>query len=240
MSCKNRLSTSIFLTTAFLIAASCTFAAQPGLYLGGQVGWGTVHNSGISEGDMGHMIDEALGNGAFTITSFNGTTSDSGFAWRVFGGYQIGYNWALEVGWAQFPDLPIKANATGIDNVAGLPFVVNTSSGIFKTTAFDLVGKYIYPFPCFCRMNVYGKLGVAYVNGRTTPVMAVTEDGVIEAGEDVIISDRVFPTASIGLSFDFRPDISADLSYTRIQKVGESGQLGSIDTLLLAMALHFG
>jgi len=222
------------------LIASCTFAARPGLYLGGQAGWGNVHDSGISEGDMGHMIGEALGEFNFTINSFNGTTSDSGFAWRVYGGYQIGYNWAVEAGWAQYSNLSIDATAAGIDNATGVPYTVGTSSGIFKTTAFDVVGKYMYAIPYFCPLHIFGTLGLAFVTGHTEPVMAVTEAGIVSGGEDVITATKVYPTFGIGLSYDLRNDISADLFYSRIQKVGDSDHLGSIDMVTLGMALHFG
>lgn len=235
-----RLSGLISLAIVSLISTTSIHAARPGLYLGGQLGWGNVHDVGISDGDMGIMISNAFEYGNFSLNSFSGLNSGSGFAWRAFGGYQIGYNWAIEIGWAQFNNVAVNASATGFDNVAVLPFTVGTSSGIFKTTVFDAVGKYIYVFPWFCKMNVYGKLGVAFLTGRTDPVMSVNEAGTISLGEDLIITNRFFPTASIGLSYDFRNDISADLSYTRIQKIGYSEHMGSIDEVFLGMMLHFG
>lgn len=212
-------------------------AAQPGLYLGGQMGWGNVTDSGLSSGEMSATIGNALGHGNFTLSSFHGQHSESGFAWRVFGGYQIGYNWALEIGWSEFPRLPVDAYANGFDNFAGQPYFAQTS-GTMKVSAFDFVGKYIYPFAC--HMNVYGKLGLAYVDGHFNYSVTVQEPALEATAPDDTITDRVYPTAGIGVSYDFRPDISMDLSYSRIQKVGDSEQLGSMNLVLLAMALHFG
>lgn len=231
------LSVSVLLL--FLIVTS-VHAARPGYYIGGQVGWGSVHDTGVSEGDMGYMINQALGYGSFTMTSFDGTTSDTGFVWRVFGGYQIGYNWGMEIGWSQYPRLPIYATAAGIDNVTGLPFVVTTETGLFKTTVFDAVGKAIYPFPFFCPMNVYAKLGGAWLTGRSNPQVIVAETGISALGENLVIVNRLFPTASIGFSADLRDDISLDLSYTHVQKVGKSPHFGSLDNVMLGFLLHFG
>lgn len=235
-----RLSAFVLISLISAFTTTLAFAARPGLYIGGQVGWGNVHDFGISVGDAGDMIIEALGYGNYTLSTFDGTNSDDGFAWRVFGGYQIGYNWAMEIGWAQFPRIAVDATAAGTDELTGLPLTVTTSSGIFKTTVFDFVGKYIYVFPWFCPMNVYGKFGVAFLTGKTTPILDVTEPGIASSGEDVITAMRLYPTASIGLTYDLRNDISIDLSYTRIQKIGQSEQLGSLDSLMLGMMLHFG
>jgi len=108
-----RLSGLIALSLVTLTTGSYVIAAQPGLYLGGQAGWGYVHDSGISSGDMDHMIGEALDHFNFTTSSFNGTNSDGGFAWRVFGGYQIGYHWAVEAGWSQFENLSVRCISSG-------------------------------------------------------------------------------------------------------------------------------
>jgi len=237
-----RLSGFLSLSMASLVSAS-SFAAQPGLYLGGQMGYGYVHDSGISSGDMGAMINDALGYGNFTTTTFNGQFSEGGFAWRVYGGYQIGFNWAMEIGWSHFPRVPVDASQTGTDLETGLPYVAGTS-GTFQTNAFDGVGKYIFYFPQLCQLSVYGKLGLAYVVGRSNQSVNVSENtpvtGILVTAGDENITDRLYPTFGIGLNYDFRPDISMDIAYTRIQKVGNSDQLGSIDTVLLGMALHFG
>lgn len=230
------------LSVASLISGS-VFAAQPGLYVGGQMGYGYVHDSGISDGEMSALVGEALGYGNFTTTTFNGQFSENGFAWRVYGGYQIGFNWAMEIGWSHFPRVPVDASQTGLDLNTGLPYVA-TTSGTFQTNAFDGVGKYIFYIPRMCQLSIYGKLGLAYVVGRSNESVSVSEDspvnGVLVTADDQSITDRVYPTFGFGVNYDFRPDISMDLSYTRIQKVGTSDQLGSIDTVLLGMSLHFG
>lgn len=220
-----------------LMAGTALHAAQPGLYLGGQMGWGNVTDSGISRGDMSQMINQALGNGNFSVTNFNGSTSDSGFTWRVFGGYQIGYHWAAEMGWTVFPRLPIDATASGEDYNTGLPYQAG-SNGTLKIAAFDLVGKYIYLLPC--NFNLYGKLGFAYLTGWSNMSVNVSETGLSAASEEDDGTNRLYPTGGIGIGYDFRPDISMDLSYSRIQKVGNSAQLGSMNMVMLAMALHFG
>jgi len=219
------------------VVGMSAYAAQPGFYVGGQMGWGNVTQTGISSGEMGQLISGALNDSNYTTTTFRGASNGNGFAWRVFGGYQVGYHFAAEMGWTVFPHLPIDARATGIDLDTGQPFVAGTK-GTFKTSAFDLVGKYIFPLPC--QFNVYGKLGLAFVVGNYNESVTLSEPGLTSTADDDGTTNRLYPTAGIGLGYDFRPDISADLSYSRIQKVGNSEQLGSINVVLLALILHFG
>jgi len=222
---------------AALLINTLSYAAQPGYYLGGQMGWGNVNQSGLSEGDMGGVMINAFGYSNFSMNNFSGTSSETGFAWRVFGGYQIGYNWAMEIGWSILPKLPVDAHVTGTDFVTGLDYEAHTT-GTLKTGIFDAVGKYIYYLPC--QFNIYGKLGLAYVTGWTNEDLFINELGFTVTGGGDQTLGRVYPTFGVGLGYDFRPDISMDVSYTRVQKIGNSEQLGSSDMLLAALVLHFG
>jgi hypothetical protein len=214
------------------------YAAQPGLYLGGQIGWGNVSDTGISTGNMNQAIGIALGHSNYSSSAFNTKTSESGLAWRVLGGYQVGYNWAAEIGWAVFPRLPINATATGFDRVTGLPFIAN-GFGTYKTSAFDAVAKFIYPIPC--HFNLSAKLGLAYMHGWASQTVTVLENA-IPTGDatDINTTNRLYPTGSVGIGYDFRPDITTDLTYTRIQQIGSSTEIGSIDTVLISLEFHFG
>jgi OmpA-OmpF porin, OOP family len=242
LTCKH-ISGMAALCLASLITCVNAYAAQPGLYLGAQGGWANLNQMGISSADMDTLISNAIFINNFTRTSFNGTTSGNGAGWRVFGGYQLGYNWAAEIGWAVYPNLPINATAAGVHNLTGDPFHVATS-GTFQTSVFDLVGKYIRPLPC--NFNIYGKLGLALVVGRSNEQAQVITSDILDGftfSEFASESDktsRLFPTFGIGVGYDFRPDISADVSYNRIQKVGSSEELGSIDFFSLSLGFHFG
>jgi|SRR5579885_427828 hypothetical protein len=242
LTCRRISGIAILCFTA-LITCVNTHAAQPGLYLGVQGGWANLNHMGISSADMDSLIADAIGNGNFTRSAFTGTTSGNGAGWRVFGGFQMGYNWAAEIGWAVYPNLPIRAAAAGVHNDTGNPFRVSTS-GTFKTSVFDLSGKYIRPLPC--NFNIYGKLGLAYVEGRSHEQAQVTTTDILgrftisQYSTDDDWTDRLFPTFGIGVGYDFRPDISADVSYNRIQRVGNPEELGSIDFISLALAFHFG
>ncbi len=237
-----------FLCFSMLAVVENTYAAYPGLYLGGQAGWGNVSDTGISQQDMGDLITTSIDTGNFTIQSFNGTNNGNGLAGRVFIGYQYGCLAAAEFGWTKFNSLPVKANATLFDHKANLPGSAS-ASGTMHISAFDFVGKGIVPLPY--NFNVYGKLGLAYLQAWSNASAAVTERLVVapppgsattnsstgNIGDD--ITSRFFPTFGVGLAYDVRPDIEFDLSYNRIQKIGSSPELGSTDFISLGIALHF-
>ncbi len=230
------LSRVIILSFSALITLNAN-AALPGIYLGGQAGWGYVNDSGISQQDMGDLITSALNYSNFTINTISGTTSGGGLAGRVFGGYQFGCNLAVEFGWTKFNSLPVKATASGNDLQTGDNFVASTS-GTLKVDAFDLVAKGIMPLRY--GFNVYGKLGMAYLESKSNASAVVTEPSLTNASaSNMDNTNRFFPTFGIGIALDVRPDIEWDLSYNRIQKIGHSEELGSTDFISLGLLFHF-
>lgn len=237
MSAFSRKIIKPFLAVSLGCLSLAANAAQPGYYLGGALGWGHVSNSGISKSDMSDLIESALGYPNFTFNSFDGDSSGSGFAWRVYGGYQFGYYWAGEMGWSIYPRLSVKATASGDDLITALPYGAGTE-GTFKTGVFDAVVKGIYPLPC--NFTIYGKLGLAFVTGWANESVTVTETNLSATAENNDTYTRLFPTAGVGVTYDFRPDMSLDLAYSRVQEVGESEQLGSLDMVSLGLVLHFG
>ena len=76
------------LASAFLMA-NASAAVDSGAYVGGQAGWGTIHQDGFS-------------------TSHN-NSSDSGLAGRLFAGYQVNQNFAAEMGYTKFKNESTKA-----------------------------------------------------------------------------------------------------------------------------------
>lgn len=225
--------------------ALITFPAQaaiPGLYIGTQIGMGNVSNSGISEQFMSDLIADAFGDTNFSITTFDhATTSGYGFAGRVFMGYQIGYFWGIEGGWRKFSSLPVNATAVGPDFFGAPNEFSASTTGRLSVTAFDLIAKGIIPLPyCF---NLYGTLGLAYLQGYSHVTMTGFETipgpGATFTSTDNNVTSRFYPTFGIGLGYDLKKGIEADLSYSRIQKVGNSTTLGSTDFAGLGLIFHF-
>ncbi|VVC76561.1 Outer membrane protein A [Aquicella siphonis] len=214
------------------------FAAAPGFYVGGQLGYGNVHQSDISRTDMNDLIGSAVGNNKFTVNSFNNSGKDTGLAGRLFAGYQVNSNWAGELGWSKFSTMNTKASATATDNNPGGSTVTANARGNIKTDAVDLVAKGIYPLQN--NVSVYGKVGAAYIMSRAHASASASEAGVTVSGSGSKNSHKIFPTVGVGASYDFTSNVAADLSYNRIQKVGSSSNIGSTDLVSVGLTYYIG
>lgn len=220
---KHILSLAVATVVSAGLSANAS-AAVNGPYLGGQIGYGNVNQGGFSKS----QIDMAVGGiGATSHTS----SSDTGVAGRVFGGYQFNPYLAAEMGYSKFSDATAKASAT-LDGSS------LTERGTIKTYAVDLVGKAILPLPnCF---NVYGKAGVAYLS-ETADVSVTLKDpteGTLRAkGSDT--DHHLYPTYGAGIGYDVTKNLVADVSWNHIQKTGKSN-LANTDLYAVGLAYNFG
>jgi opacity protein-like surface antigen len=219
------------------IVAVNSYAAVPGFYLGGQLGYGNVHQANISNSDLNSITASALNSNNFSVSSFSNSGHDSGLAGRLFAGYQINSNWAGELGWTKFSNMNTKASSTALDKNTGNT-VSSSASGSIKTDAIDLVAKGIYPVQN--NVNVYGKLGVAYLMSRANASASVTEAGSTVSGSGSNNEHKFYPTFGVGASYEFTQNVAADLSYNRIQKVGGSKSMASTDLVSLGLIYSIG
>jgi opacity protein-like surface antigen len=212
----------VAMATALGITANVN-AAEAGAYVGGQLGWGNVH-----QGNYAQNTTEAVEDvGTF---SSHIRETETGMAGRIFGGYQFNQNIAAEVGYTRFHNATQTYDFTsGMDDAS--------VRGSLKTDAFDIVAKGILPLTN--GFNLYGKLGVAYLRAAETMRVYGTD------GSKFKISDNahdVYPTFSAGAGYDVTKNVTTDLSWTRIQKVGNShnSTLPSTDLFAAGVAYHFG
>jgi opacity protein-like surface antigen len=133
----------------------------------------------------------------------------SGIAGRVSAGYQFNPNIAIETGITKFSN-----GASQAQSITG------------RTYAVDLVAKGIMPLDN--GFGVYGKAGAAYV-GQSIKYQSLGYS---------TNQHKVYPTVGAGVSYDLTTNVSSDLSWNRIQKVG-SGNLKSTDLVSLGLAYHF-
>lgn len=213
-----------------LVAANAIAAQQPGVYVGGQLGVGNVHQS-ISSSDVN--LPKGL-----TFQSFNSSTSKANAAaGRLFTGYQFNSNFATELGWTKFSNVDTKFSGKATQATFAT-LNVQQGKATTKTDAIDLVAKGIYPVSD--NVNVYAKAGAAYVLSRTN-----TSETVIQQGKSTLVKgnkseNKLMPTFGVGASYDFNPNLAADVSYNRIQKVGGSSNINSTDLVSVGLIYSIG
>jgi OOP family OmpA-OmpF porin len=206
--------------------AVSSFAASQGPYVGAQLGYGKVQQSSDS----------------FT-TSFPFNVKNTGVAGRVFAGYQVNENFAGELGWTRFTNVNGKGSATVLTPATLFPvptFTTTTvvSNGYIQNNAIDLVAKGIYAVTD--KVKVYGKLGAAYVMSRETVNTTFTTNNVVVKSKATQSESKILPTAGVGVSYDFTNNVAADVSYTRIQKVGKTNLVSSSDFFGAGLTYSFG
>jgi hypothetical protein len=237
LKCK-RKSRMAVLFLCGMIAGVSAHAANQGLYVSGQMGWGDVHQRNISRGNMNNLIGNALGTTDFTLNTYNPSVSDStGIAGRGALGWQYGNNWALELGYSKFSNVQTNVHSTLTDNTTGLPATAYEKSN-FETWAVDFVGKAILPLKY--NFSVYGQLGLAYLWGWPNEKVTVTEAGIPVTTGNNDHETKWYPTFGVGAAYDFTPQMQGVLTWTRIQQVGNSANfVFTTDLIAIGLSMHF-
>jgi len=124
-------------------------------------------------------------------------SNDDAFAGRVYVGYDFHPNFAVEFGYTSWFSKP-KANL-----VAPLPTVKASD----YPWALDLVGK--IKAHVVDQFGLYAKAGVDYINSE------------LKGGGFKVGGDEFNVVYGVGAFYDFTPNISADLSWTRYTANGD-------------------
>jgi OOP family OmpA-OmpF porin len=177
--------------------------------------------TGASAANNGIYIGGAAGWGdTYQLEHSSTSSSSSGFSGRVFEGYQLNENFGLEAGYTKFHDV-------NIDTIYDEDVDVK-----LKSYAVDVVAKGTIPLQN--NFGLFGKLGVAYLNESLDE--STTNNGdMINGGVSI---SKVLPTFGAGISYDINKNVVADVSWMRIQAVGDT-RLNSTDTAMLGLSYHF-
>ncbi len=200
---------NLIIVAAASLAGLCISGANAAdansFYFGGTVGAGKI-NPGT----------------ALQITATNPSTkieSDINVAGRVFAGYQVNETFGFESGFTKFHNASTK-------NIANTGF--NSSNDVtVKTYAVDLVGKATLPLQN--GFSVYGKAGAAYLNQKGNTNTYTTLASVTTSTSTNQTASAIYPTVGAGVSYELNKNVSTDLSWNHIQKVGSNKNLGNTD-----------
>lgn len=192
---KNKVIKSILIAFGILGASSAALAALPGFNVGIQAGLGRTE---YSAKDIKNVTTARI-------------TDKTGFAGRIYAGYNFDQNWGAELGFTQFQKTEFK-------NIGGTGL-----NGSVRHQAVDLAGKGIYSFGN--GFDVFGKLGAAYVKAQTSGALSGSKS-------------RIQPVLGAGVTYDITPNVPVELAYTRFQKAG--GKIASSNLFTLGLAYNFG
>jgi opacity protein-like surface antigen len=187
---------------------SSAYAANNGLYVGGQVGYGSNNSSPSSLNAA--SIPVTIVNTQTTLSGPAKVSVDNdGIAGRAFLGYQFNKYLSLEGGYTQYSD-------TTVNNVYGIK---GNDESLFEG-AIDGVVK--GSLPITDRFSVYAKGGAAYVMAQSLGTNDSTsilnqQSGLIYLNDYNTQNNYAFrPTYGVGASFDITKRLSTDISWSQI------------------------
>lgn len=219
---KKILTTTVLGATVLSVMAAN--AAAPGVYVTGQLGYANTH--------MGKKTNIADINMPSFKPNKDTNVSNNGLAGRIALGYQFNQNFAVETGYLRLGTKKVKGLLNDDSSLGTLQLQQN---------AIDFVGKGILPMGS--NLNLYGKLGVAYLTtGLKLKAPETTSDPATTVNLDKranLSKHTLAPEAALGVSYDITPNVSVDTSWTHIQPIGNN-KPGNIDFVAAGLSYNFG
>jgi len=161
-------------------------------------------------------------------STLNPNLANDGLAGRLAIGYKLIPSFAVELGYLQLPTTEVSKYT---------PWHFATLSN--QQHAIDVVAKGILPITS--NVNIYGKLGAAYLTTQIQGTKTVDNIPVtVDLNSQQGIEKRQWaPEVAIGMGYDITPNVSVDTSLTHIQTIGNN-RPGNIDFLAVGVAYTFG
>ncbi|MBU1665601.1 MAG: outer membrane beta-barrel protein [Gammaproteobacteria bacterium] len=193
-------------------------AADTGWYAGVGVGGSKAKDVGsAAEVDASLLADYGI-----TATS---TAEDTDTAWKLFAGYRINKNFAVEGSYADLGkatfDSTVTAPAAGTVNIS------------WKSKAWSLAAVGILPVTD--QFEVFGKIG-----GHFWDVdMSVTATGGGGTAAGSASDDGTSWLYGVGASYSFSKNIAVRAEWERYQDVGDENTTGKSDVDMLSVGVQY-
>jgi OOP family OmpA-OmpF porin len=197
------------------IVSPCTFAADSGWYVGGNVG------QSRAKIDDERIISGLLG-GGFATTSIS--NDDRHFGYKVFGGYQFGKYFALESGYFDLGKFGFTANTQP----------PGTFSGNIKLKGVNLDAVGILPVTN--KYFGFARIGVNYAEARDT----FAGTGAVHVLDPNRKQRAVNYKFGLGLEYDFTESVGVRVEAERYRISDAVGNKGDIDLASIGMVYRFG
>jgi OOP family OmpA-OmpF porin len=215
-----KTSAALGLATFAAMAAPAALAQSQtqytsGWYLGGNIG------STRQDTDSGVIINGLRARG-LTTTTIESDNRDRGY--KVFGGYQLNRNFAIEGGYFDLGNFGYTARTT--------PLGTQSGDVGYKGLNLDLVG--ILPFTE--KFSALGRVGVTSV--RTSSSFSSTGAGVVPLGTSS--SRNTNAKYGVGLMYDFTPALAMRVEAERYHVKDAFRNKDHVDMLSVGLVYRFG
>jgi OOP family OmpA-OmpF porin len=197
------------------IVSPLALAAEPGWYIGGNVG---QSRSNIDD----ERITSTLLGAGLVVQNIDDDDRDVGF--KLFGGYQLNKNLALEGGYFDLGKFGFVATT--------LPAGTLTGQIKLKGLNFDLLGT----LPLSEKFSAFARLGLIYTEAKDTFVGS----GAVAVNDPNPRKRSAGPKFGLGVQYDFTKALGMRFEGERYRVKDAVGSTGDIDLLSLGLVYRFG
>ena len=210
-----RASGTLGIVALAAIASPLALAADPGPYIGGNVGYSKSH---FDEAGLARAIGPGFG-----ITRVDSDDNDIGY--KLYGGYQINRNLAVEAGWFDLGKFGFTATTVPAGTLAG--------SYKSRGVNLDLLGI----LPLGEQFSIFGRAGVIYAQTRSN----FSGTGAVffptpSVGRETDLSYKF----GFGLQYDFTRNLGVRVEAERYRVPDTVGRKENIDLYSIGLIYRFG
>lgn len=205
------------LIASSVVASNVMAADEAGWYAGASVG-----RSSISF-DTNKLVADTVAAGFATATA---TADTSSTAYKLFAGYKLNKNFAVEGGYTDLGKMSLSMTTTG---------PVASISGNYKATVWEVNAVGILPINE--SFSVFGKLGYHWDDVNST-VAGISGASAITVNKDYSGNDFKF---GAGAEYNINKNVGLRLEYERYSNIGNSSSSGGhdVDVASLGMTYKF-
>lgn len=234
---KKVLTTALFGVSALGVAVAN--AAAPGVYVTGQLGYAQTHMK--NKTDISALENKQFPDASIDVDGKN-NLGNNGLAGRLAIGYQFNQNLAVEMGYLQLQQG--KSGKITVSDKNDPQNILAQGHITLNQAAIDIAAKGIVPLAN--NFNLYGKVGVAYLNttidlkGKIKPTDQSEINGKVNLNDLANIKKSQWaPEVAIGVSYDLTQNVSIDTSWTHIHTIGKN-RAGNVDFFAAGVSYNFG
>lgn len=208
-----RTSSRLSLVALAVIASSCALAQDTGWYIGGNVG------QSLATIDNDRIMSAILSNG-YTVSSIANDDRDTGY--KIYGGYQLNRNFAVEGGYFDL----------GKFSFSSLP--AGTLSGNIKIRGLnlDLVGT----LPLSEKFSVFGRIGANYAEATDS----FSGPGAVALASTSPSNRDTNLKVGLGVQYAFTESFALRAEMERYRINDAVGNKGDIDLVSIGLIYRFG
>ena len=198
-----------------VIVSPYAVAEDSGWYVGGNIG------QSRAKIDDPRIISGLLG-GGFTTTSIADDNNDTGY--KLFGGYKLNKNFALEAGYFNLGKFSFTA--------ATIPAGTLKGSTKLDGLNLDVVGI----LPVTEKFSAFGRVGMNYAEAKDT----FAGTGLVSVLNPSPSKRDLNPKVGLGVQYDFTESLGMRVEAERYRINDAVGNKGDIDVVSLGLVYHFG